>query len=91
MSPVTRDLDEATLVSGVGPMNENELAFAVFCIESIAERLEMDGSEAYRRLTQDSAILDEYILANYETLHTQGKDYIVEDIIDCMRGKGLVC
>ena len=71
-------------------MNQNELEFSVFCIESIAERLNIDGKAVYNLLTSSSKILDEYIIPSYEPLHTQGKEYIVNDIVEYMQKEGLV-
>ncbi|MCR5720658.1 MAG: DUF3791 domain-containing protein [Lachnospiraceae bacterium] len=68
---------------------EGKTEFVVFCIENIAIRLNMDASEVYRALTEQSDILYSYIIPNYEVLHTQGKDYIVDDIIDVMREDGI--
>ena len=63
--------------------------FAVFCIESLADELQTTGDKVYKILTEDSDILDNYIIPNYTVLHTQGKDYIVADLIDCMKKKGI--
>ena len=71
-------------------MNTKELEFAVFCIENAADALGLTGAEIYRLLTEKSGILDEYIIPCYDTLHTQGKEYIVHDIIEYMREKRLV-
>ena len=71
-------------------MNKKELDFAVFCIESIAERLELNGADIYAMLAADSKMPDEYIIPGYEALHTQGKEYIVNDIIEYMRDEGLL-
>ena len=71
-------------------MNKKELDFAVFCIESVAGHLGVNGADIYTKLKYDSDILDEYIVKCYEALHTQGKEYIVEDIVDFMRKEGLV-
>ena len=70
-------------------MNNNELKFAVFCIENIAEFLGLKGEEVYRLLTEQSNILDDYIIPCAEALHTQGKEYIVNDVIEVMRENGL--
>ena len=67
-----------------------ELEFAVFCIENIARRLNRNGAEVYSLLAEKSDILTTYILANWEVLHTQDKDYIVDDILEVMRERGLV-
>ena len=66
---------------------ENRIEFAVFCIESVAERLHTDAAKVYEMLKK-SRIMEQYILPNYEVLHTQGKEYIVEDILDVMRESG---
>ena len=71
-------------------MNARELEFTVFCIENVAERLGAKGDEIYKLLTEKSDILDNYIVPCYDTLHTQGKEYIVNDIVDYMQEKGLV-
>jgi hypothetical protein len=70
-------------------MNRDQLDFAVFCVENVAEQLGMEGHKVYQLLTTDSRLLDDYIIPGYDSLHTQGKDYIVNDIIDYMREKGL--
>ena len=71
-------------------MNKNELDFAVFCIENVADHLNLNGADVYNLLTADSSILDNYIIANYESLHTQGKEYIVQDIVEYMKEEGLL-
>lgn len=69
--------------------NGKELEFAVFCIENIAERLGMDAVQVYDALTEKSDILNEYIVPEYEILHTQSKEYIVNDIIELMKERGV--
>ena len=71
-------------------MSTEQLGFAVFCIENVAERLEKSGDYVYRLLTEDSDILDDYIIPNAGILHTQGKEYIVNDIVEYMRQEGLI-
>ena len=68
---------------------EGKIEFAVFCIENVALRLHMDASAVYEALAEQSHILTSYIIPNYEILHTQGKDYIVDDVIDVMREAGV--
>jgi hypothetical protein len=71
-------------------ISDKQLEFSVFCIENVADKLGLKGNEVYQILAEKSNLLDEYIIANYEVLHTQSKDYIVEDIIDFMKEEGLV-
>lgn len=67
------------------PMSEYEVEFAVFCIENVAAKLGLTGEETYQLLAKDSDIFDEYIIPNYEMLHTQSREYIVNDFIDYMK------
>lgn len=71
-------------------MNNKELEFAIFCIENVAIFLKRDAKEVYKRLTEESQILYDYIVPEYEMLHTQGKEYIVNDIVDFMKEKGVI-
>ena len=71
-------------------IRKNQVEFSVFCIENVAVKLGISGDEVYRLLTKDNDILDEYIIPNYEVLHTQDKEYIVSDIIDYMKECGVL-
>ena len=70
-------------------ISSDELEFAIFCIESIAEFLRIDAQAVYKLLTQDSNILTDYIIPEYEILHTQSKEYIVNDIVELMKERGV--
>ena len=70
--------------------NSKELEFAIFCIENIASYLERDAKDIYTMLTKDSDILDSYIVPEYEMLHTQGKEYIINDIVEVMKERGVI-
>lgn len=66
-----------------------ELEFVVFCIENIAAKLGVDGERVYKGLTEESNILNGYVVPEYEMLHTQSKEYIVDDILDLMNERGI--
>ena len=66
-----------------------ELEFAIFCIENVASRLHVDAQNVYVALSEQTNILNDYIIPEYEVLHTQSKDYIVDDIIDVMHERGV--
>ena len=73
-----------------GPIqNTRELEFAVFCVESVAARLGVSGEQVYRAFTEQSDIFNGYIVPEYEMLHTQSKDYIVNDILELMRERNV--
>lgn len=75
------------------PISQNisseELEFAVFCIESIAAKLHVSGKEVYIALSEESNILYDYIIPLYDVLHTQSKEYIVDDILTVMKERGV--
>ena len=61
----------------------------MFCIESVAKQLTVDGTVVYDMLTVQTDILQNYIIPCYDVLHTQGKEYIVNDLIDMLKAKGI--
>ena len=67
-----------------------ELEFAIFCIENIAAKLGVSAEKVYDAMTEKSDILNDYIIPEYEILHTQGKEYIVDDIIEVMKERGVL-
>lgn len=69
--------------------SEKELEFAIFCIENIAIHLQTAAEKVYDALTIKSDILYSYIVPCYDILHTQGKEYIVEDILAVMKERGV--
>ena len=71
-------------------MNEKILEFSIFCVESLAEKLNIDAKKIYKILRVDTDILDNYIILCYEALHSQSKAYIVDDLIQIMKVKGVL-
>jgi hypothetical protein len=71
-------------------MTPEQSFFAVFCIEALADKLGITGDKVYRLLTDDSDILDSYIVSCYDALHTQGKGYIVQDLEGLMQKRGIL-
>lgn len=66
-----------------------ELEFAIFCIENIAIRLNVNAQKVYSAIAEKSDILYGYIMPEYETLHTQSKEYIINDILEVMNERGV--
>lgn len=67
---------------------ENELTFSIFILYSLADKWNMTPVAVYNILNT-TGILDNYVIACYDVLHTQGKEYLVEDITDYVREKGV--
>ena len=70
--------------------SRRELEFAVFCIENVAAALGKTSGDVYRALSGDNGILHQYIVPSYDVLHTQGRDYIINDIREVMAERGVV-
>lgn len=70
--------------------NPRELEFAVFCIENVALELGVGAERVYQAFTQKSNILNGYIIPTYEALHTQGREYIVNDLLAVMNERSVV-
>ena len=70
-------------------MDTNTLEFVTYCIGKLAQVLKMSQREVYRRLIQ-SGILYDYIVPSYDVLHTFSSRYLVEDLTEYMREKGVL-
>ena len=69
--------------------NSRELEFSVFCIENVAAKLGVGAERVYRAFTEKGDILHGYIVPEYEILHTQSREYIVEELLDVMNERGI--
>lgn len=69
--------------------NGRELEFVVFCIENIAEKLGVDAERVYQAFAEKSEILNGYIVPEYEVLHTQSREYIIEELLEVMKERGI--
>ncbi len=70
-------------------MDRKTLEFVTYCISKLAQKLKMSQSEVYDRLYR-SGILYEYIVPSYDVLHTFSSRYLMEDITDYMKEKGVL-
>ena len=69
--------------------SDRELEFAVFCIENVADALGKPSDSVYHALTGKGDVLNQYIVPSYDVLHTQGREYIVNDIREVMEERGV--
>ena len=70
-------------------MNTDNIDFITYCIGNLSRRLGLSAREVYQRL-KTSGILMGYIVPSYDVLHTFGKEYLMEDLTDYMREKGVL-
>lgn len=64
--------------------NEIIMGFVVSCIEDVADTLGVDYLEVYRRMDAVKMI-DEYIIPNYEVLHSESRKNVTEGLIDTLK------
>lgn len=69
--------------------NEKELEFVIYLIHCLAENWKKLPAEVYQILNM-TRVLDDYIIPCYDSLHTLGREYLVEDVTDFVREKGVV-
>ena len=67
----------------------HELEFTIFCIESLAEALHQDGATVYQALSRGKNLIQNYIIPEYEVLHTQGKEYVLQELLSVMKEWGV--
>lgn len=77
------------MIPGEKIKNAGELEFVVFCIENVAAKLGVEAQRVYQAFTRKSDILYGYIVPEYEVLHTQSREYIVEELLDVMNERGI--
>ncbi len=65
------------------------LEFVTYCLSKLASALGLSQADVYSRLDQ-SGILDEYIIPSYDVLHTFGSGYLIEDLTDLMKERGVL-
>lgn len=70
-------------------MNKDILEFVTYCISKLSSILGLTQRDVYDRLKR-SGILYGYIVPGYDVLHTFGSRYLMEDLIDYMREKGVL-
>ena len=69
-------------------LEKKELTFVVFILHALGQHWNMTTPEVYDILNS-TGILDDYIIKCYDVLHTLGKEYLVEDITEFVREKGI--
>ncbi|MBR4825170.1 MAG: DUF3791 domain-containing protein [Spirochaetaceae bacterium] len=69
--------------------DSQKLYFTVFLINHLADKLNESVSEIYRKLKQVNAISG-YIEPCYDVLHTQGAEYLMEDLQEFAKLRGVI-
>lgn len=65
---------------------ERLVEFVSFCIENFKVKNHMKGKDVANLFKESNAI--QFLAENYEILHTQGKDYIIQEVEMFLRNRG---
>ena len=69
---------ERSRVRQSGDVSKEEFEFYIYCLENYAISKQISGMRAWVIFKESSA--DEYVIDNYDLLHTQGLEYVLDDI-----------
>ena len=67
-------------------MNTANIGFITYIIGNLSRRLGIPQKEVY----QTSRILSDYIIPCYDVLHSFSKEYLMDDLTNYMKEKGVI-
>ncbi len=70
-------------------MNRKTMEFVVYMIHACANAWQMTPRQVYQKLKATGCI-NEYIVPNYEILHTQSSRYLIDDVKNYLRIRGVI-
>ena len=70
-------------------MNSINIDFVTYCIGNLSRRLGLSQRDVFEKLKQ-SGILSGYIVPSYDVLHTFSKEYLMQDLTEYMKEKGVL-
>lgn len=65
------------------PKEQIIMAFVATCIETTARQSGVDYYEMYQRMNR-VGMIDDYIIPNYETLHSESREVLAERLMECL-------
>lgn len=71
-------------------VEKSELAFLTFVIAALGAELRLPGGRTFDLLTKETDLLQGYLIPCYDTLHTFSRQYVVADIIEQLKKKGVL-
>ena len=69
-------------------MNKEIFSFVIYIIHACANKWNVLPSEVYDAMDKTKCISD-FLVRHYDIIHTQGTDYIVEDVSDYLKERGI--
>lgn len=66
--------------------DEIKMAFVASCIEGAARRMGVSYHEVYDRMNK-AGMIEDYLLGCYDMLHTESREHVTDDVIECLLNK----
>lgn len=63
---------------------ELRLAFVSSCIEGASARLHEPVEVVYQRMKR-VGLIENYLMECYDTLHTQSREVVTDDVVECLK------
>ena len=60
-----------------------KMEFVVFALESAAKKAQIPTEELYKRM-EKQGLIEKFLFECYDTLHTQGRDYIADVTLEAL-------
>ncbi|MBQ6347928.1 MAG: DUF3791 domain-containing protein [Clostridia bacterium] len=70
-------------------MNKDSMAFVVYMIHRCANQWGISPAAVYRKL-KESGCIEDYLVEYYDVLHTQSSAYVLNDIEQYLRNRGIL-
>lgn len=74
---------ENAIYMGVSAMDRKINDFVIFCLEYYKQKNNLTGKEVYNIFEKYDVF--EYLSEGYDVLHTQGKDWLMNDIEEFLK------
>ncbi|MCM1190869.1 MAG: DUF3791 domain-containing protein [Butyrivibrio sp.] len=69
-------------------MNKDSFSYVIYMIHACANNWKNAPSEVYKKMKQTNCIMG-FLIPNYEILHTQSTQYVVENIKEYLNVRGV--
>ena len=69
------------------PKIQTIMSFVATCIEATAREMHVSYQEVFHRMRR-VGMIEHYIYPNYETLHTESREQLTQELIAYIHGRG---
>lgn len=69
-------------------MNKDSMAFVVYMIHRCSNQWNLSPAKVYQKL-KESGCIQSYLVPHYAVLHTQSSAYVLEDIEQFLKRRGI--